>query len=70
MSISYSIYTRINRLEGIAFVGIDFGQIAYIAGERTTGISIVERSRDAFAKLGMPARAEQAEQLLAEMSAG
>jgi hypothetical protein len=52
LSESYTILLKLERLEGICFVGLDFGTMLCRAGQHKSGLAILKRSHDGFVKLG------------------
>ena len=56
--------TELGRLDGIAMVGLTFGQLVCAAGEVETGLQILERSRAGFEKLRQPDMVQQTEKVI------
>lgn len=64
---SYSINMQLGRLDGISFVGFDLGQLFCGGGHKKDGLTILERSRDGFAKLGQAQMARQVDKLISQI---
>lgn len=65
---SYAINLELGRLDGICFVGLDFGRLLCAAGNREQGLKILHRSCDGFAKLDRQDMAQQAKDLMDRFS--
>lgn len=65
---SYEINLKLGRLDGICFVGLDFGRLLCAAGRRDAGLEILTRSRDGFEKLGRPELAAQVQAMLDQIA--
>ena len=64
---AYGILLKIGRLDGIAVVGVTFGQVLCAAGETAEGLAVLARSRDGFRTLDDAGRAEQVQGLIDEI---
>jgi hypothetical protein len=49
---SYDILLKLGRLDGICFVGLDYGQLLCSMGEDERGVEILRRSEEGFRRLG------------------
>ncbi|MEM7160710.1 MAG: tetratricopeptide repeat protein, partial [Myxococcota bacterium] len=67
---AYELNLELQRLEGIIFVGIDFGQLLAAAGDRPSGLAILERSHQGLLTLGQHEHAEQVAQIIAQVRSG
>jgi hypothetical protein len=63
---SYAINLKLGRLDGICYVGLDFGQLLCAAGQREEGLAVLERSRDGFAQLGRSEKARYVQSIINE----
>jgi len=70
MAESYAILLKLERLDGICWVGLDLGQLLYAAGQREEGLLVLRRSRDGFRRLGQEALAQQVEGLITTVRRG
>ena len=64
LSESYEILIKIGRLDGIAFVGMDLGNLLCKAGHKDQGLEILHRSKDGFKKLGQEELALSVEEII------
>ncbi len=64
LSESYEILIKLNRLDGISWVGLDFGQLLCMTGQNKKGLAILTRSRYGFSKLGQDRKVQQTQALL------
>jgi len=64
LEISYTIFRRIGRLDGIGAVGVVFGQALALAGQTDNARVVLARSRDGYRQLEQPDMADQVDQLL------
>ncbi len=64
---SYQILMKLGRLDGICFVGLDFGQLLCGAGHKTEGIEILNRSMEGFSQLGQLNLARQVAGLIEQI---
>ena len=60
---SFGIYLKLQRVDGIAFVGRLFGQILAAAGNRDEALDVLDHSVTAFEKMEQPEMAEQVREL-------
>ena len=58
---------RIGRLEGIAAIGVAFGQILAASGQKEQGLAVLRTSLEGFRKLGRHDTAQGVEQLIAKI---
>lgn len=69
MSEAYALFLKLGSAQGLAVVGQSFGQILCVMGHSSEGLPILERSRDAYQRLGQPANAEAVAALIAQYRA-
>ena len=65
---SYQINLNLGRLDGIAWVGIDLGQLLCMADQVERGLAILNRSLEGFQKLQRADYVQQVQQLIAHIS--
>ena len=68
LATSYAINLDLGRLDGICFVGLDFGQLLCVADNRQQGLEILRRSCDGLAKLDRQDMAQQTKDLIDHFS--
>jgi tetratricopeptide (TPR) repeat protein len=66
---AYGMLMQIGRLDGIAAVGVDLGQLLCAFGHRKEGLEILRRSEAGFGKLGQEGLAAQVRQRIAQIEA-
>ncbi len=59
--------TAIGRLEGIAAIGVTFGQILAASGQKEQGLAVLRTSLEGVRKLGRHDTAQGVEQLIAQI---
>jgi hypothetical protein len=67
LAASYDINLKLGRLDGICYVGQDFGQLLCAIGYPEKGLAVLERSRDGFVKLGQPENASYMQSIINEI---
>ncbi|MFN7953007.1 MAG: tetratricopeptide repeat protein [bacterium] len=67
LSDSYRINQKLDRLDGITFVGVDLGQLLHAAGELDEALAVLTRSRDGFVRLGHPDLAQKTQDVIDEL---
>jgi len=67
---SYGLFLKLDRLDGICFVGLLLGPLLCGDGNTEEGLNILQRSRDGFRKLGWKELAAQAEALIEKVGGG
>ena len=67
LAASYGINLKLERLEGICHVGLDFGQLLCASGYLQQGLAVLERSRDGFVKTGRPENARYVQSIMDEI---
>jgi tetratricopeptide (TPR) repeat protein/CHAT domain-containing protein len=65
---AYGIVARLGRAEGIAVIGRLFGQILVANDKSAEARVVLQRSADAFRKLGREADAQEVEELICELN--
>ncbi|MDH3662462.1 MAG: tetratricopeptide repeat protein [Alphaproteobacteria bacterium] len=61
---AYTLFEKLGRVDGIAVVGVLFGQILMAGGQQEKGRAVLEKSIWAFQKLGQAEKAKQVQALL------
>lgn len=67
LSDSYRINQKLDRLDGLTFVGVDLGQLLHAAGETDEALAVLTRSRDGFVRLGLPDLAQKTQDVIDEL---
>ena len=64
---AYAIFDKLGRLDGIAAIGVTYGQLLIGAGLRDEGFAVLRRSADGFRQLGREQDAARVEALIEEI---
>ena len=64
---AYDIFFRLGRAEGIAVVGLTFGQLLAAAEDTEAALSLLRRSVEMFRKLGQEASAQETEKIIQQL---
>jgi tetratricopeptide (TPR) repeat protein len=67
---AYNIVLRLGRAEGIAVIGLTYGQILAAVNKPDEALAVLQRSAEMFRKLGQEDNAQQAERFIAELGLG
>jgi tetratricopeptide (TPR) repeat protein len=67
LSESYDILCRLGRADGVAAVGMRYGQVLAAADEPDEALAVLKRSVEIFRKLGQEADAKKFEEIIARL---
>jgi len=65
---AYQIVDKLGDLEGIIYVSINLGQLLCMAGAKEQGLTMLNRSREGFLKLGLETDAQELQALIEQFS--
>ena len=68
LMVSFSFFQKLQRPDGVAFVGSTLGQVLAVAGHKEEAVAVLDQSASAFDQIGMADQAAQARALLEKIS--